>query len=725
MKKYLKQLLAWTLCLALCVGNVISVQAANESNTLGVTFSASLDKEEIYTSAVDQTVVMTISASKEIATDTIGFTVTKPEAFNLSAITSANENIEFAASEVDLAKGEVVWSSSDGEAVSGITDIAKITFVIPADAAVDTYEVGIKELILASNYGTSWEDSATASTTLTITKAEAITGYAAGISASEDALEVDESVNINITADHASTEAFAAAEITVGYDSNALSFDAYTFQTSYPNVSADTSTSNTLKLVDHGASKSFGESGYVYTLPFKAIAAADNTNVTLSYAGFATQTEAETKDLAEAARNPESVTLNISEKSLSVTLPEEDILTGSTQVAYGDDYTFILADKDNYNYEITSVMMGDADVTASLVDNGDGTYTVPDVTGALVIASTRTAKSYSVTIDGNAEAGEVTGTTGETAAIYGQPYTFTVPVNSTKYSYEVAITIAGNTYEKATSESGEEKVTYTISGEDITGDIVINVTKTKLTADEVAVELPSGVDVTGEAKATIGESYTLTHTPESGYIYTVTATMANSDSFTLTEGIDDAGNKTYTIAEVTGAIIFNVTKSVDTSGISISQYITLNGTIMWLVKNTTAVAAGKVPTYNGEEMFWSDAYGSDADGDDTNDGAYCYLVISNESADNVTVAARDALGITTLTGTVAEVAYDNDVNETNKVDASDAQLAWNMYKAQYSEFTEDVTVAKFLEADVNMDKKVDTMDAAAIISAILGTTATN
>jgi len=65
------------------------------------------------------------------------------------------------------------------------------------------------------------------------------------------------------------------------------------------------------------------------------------------------------------------------------------------------------------------------------------------------------------------------------------------------------ITIGGNVYAGTTSVIGEENITYTIPGEAITDNVVITVTKTKLTADEVAVTIPSGVDVTGDVKATI------------------------------------------------------------------------------------------------------------------------------------------------------------------------------------------------------------------------------
>jgi len=261
------------------------------------------------------------------------------------------------------------------------------------------------------------------------------------------------------------------------------------------------------------------------------------------------------------------------------------------------------------------------------------------------------------------------------------------------YSLE-SITIGGTAYTGYTVAGS----VYTIPGTAITGDIVITVNKS---ATEVAVTVEgTGAGAAGySATETKGQPYTLTITPESGYTYTVTATM-NGETATVT----DNGNNTYTIDNVTGDIVFTVERAVVTDGVTVSGYLTLDGTVMWLVKNDIEVADGKVLTYDGEKMFWSEKY-----------EAYCYLVIAD------TLTAEDAkakVGITD--GTAVSVDYGKDVNMTGKVDASDAQLTYNMYIASYSGFTTEVTMEKFLRADVNGDSVINTQDAVAIITAILG-----
>lgn len=711
MKRIVKRFFSYVLCLCLCM-TALTVHAEGETGETEITFTAALDKTSIYESGVDQTVVLTVNADQPVTLAAIGATVEGESPLVLTAITNTDTRIDFAGN-INVDNGKIDWYDSNLTVFDNVTNIAVATFTVPAGTEAGSYELGLKELILLDGQGTPIVNDVNITATLEIEKVDAVTGYTAGISASENSIEVDESVNILVTADHASEEAFAAAEITVGYDSSVLRFDDAAFTTSYPNVSADATVADTLKLVDHGASKSFGDTGYVYMMPFKAIASADNTNVTLNYAGFATQTEAETKDLANATYHPKNVTLNISEKSLSVVLPNDGILTGDTEVAYGEDYTFTLADKGNYNYEITKVMMGDTDVTANLVDNGNGTYTIPNVTGALEITATRTAKSYTVSFEGTG-AEETSQLEGNVfTATYDVPYMFKLPTITDEYVYELgSVFIGGIAYTGYSLADG----TYTIPGTDVKGDIIITVNRSENPTGNVTVTIEGIGDASGAATVQKGSPYTLTLTEEAGYIYEVTATMGGI-STGLTKGTDADGKTTYTIGSVTGAIVFNVAKNVDTSGITVSQYITLNGTIMWLVENTTAVAEGKVPTYNGQNMFWSSKYGVDAEDNGTNDGAYGYLIISESAQDVVLAAAKTALGI--ATGSAETVAYDSDVNGTSKVDASDAQLVWNMYNSVYNNFTNDVTVAKFLEADVNGNKSVGMDDATAIISEIL------
>ena len=120
----------------------------------------------------------------------------------------------------------------------------------------------------------------------------------------------------------------------------------------------------------------------------------------------------------------------------TVTLGEG--LSGESTVAPGADYTFTAIDADNYDYVISATMGGEA---TAANDNGNGTYTIPGVTGNLVINATMTPKSYNVTVEGTG-AGDVTAAD---KATYNTDYTFTVTEDG-NYTYNTTVTVGGKAY---------------------------------------------------------------------------------------------------------------------------------------------------------------------------------------------------------------------------------------------------------------------------------------
>lgn len=681
--KQIRLILSVILCFALCIGASAPAMAAGENNSLGVTFGVSLDVPEISVSDADQVVTMTLTANQEITMDGIGFTVTWDAPLEWTAITGGAEMGAYDSVATNYANGKTAWYSPDSENVSGIRTIAVMTFKVPAGTPAGSYNLGVTSLELTQNYGSIiWENSAYASTVLTITGGAAPTdGYTAGISALTNAVNVEDSLTVNVNVSHSADSTFAAGEVIVAYDSNLLTFNEATSTLGTATVKVD---SGVLTLEDYGADKNLGNG--VYMLAFDAIADGE-TAIALTSAAFVNKENAVRSDHVAATLSSASVNLIIHKQTYSITLP--DIFNGPDTVVDGQDYTFSVVDGNNYNYGTVSATMDG--VPVEVVDNGNGTYTISNVTGNLVISGTRVEKSYSVTFAGNA-ADEITD--GAETATYNTDYTFTMPsADGWAYSLD-SITIAGVAY---TGYRVDDSV-YTIPGSAITGEIVITISKSATEASVTVQGSGAGAAAGYETKANIGESYTLTIHPEAGYTYTVTATMGGNPV-----AITNNGNNTYTIAEVTDNIVFTVEQTVVVAGVSVAEYLSLDGTIMWLVKNETTLADAKVPTYAGEKMYWSDEY-----------QAYCYLVIA-QTLSQETAAAN--IGITD--GAAVSVAYNMDVNVTGKVDASDAQLTYNMYNAAYSDFSEDVTMEKFFRADVNADGKINVEDAVAIIAAIL------
>lgn len=682
MKINLKKMLSIVLCVVLVYGMCIPVNAANESNTRGVTFSVALDTPTIAAGTEDRTIVMRLMASEEVTVDGIGFTVEAEDSWTIDSITGGDLLGEYDSVATNLETGKALWGSADMENVSGVTELAVITFTIPANTPAGAYTVGITGLELTKDYTMDeWEKSASAYTTLTITEDTTASGYTAGLTTLTSEVSVEDTVSVSVGVSHSADTVFAAGEIVISYDNTKLSFDkaASTLGTATVKNNA-----GALILEDYGADKNLGNG--VYTLVFNAIADGEAT-VSLTSAAFVNKEDAVRSDLIEATLSPASVALTVNKQVYDVTLP--DIFEGPATVTDGEDYTFSVADGENYNYDSISATVDGTPV--EVIDNGDGTYTIKDVTGELEITGTRKEKTYSVTFSGNA-AEDITD--GADNATYNTDYTFTMPTaEGWAYSLD-SITIGGTVY---TGYSVENSV-YTIPGSAINGDIVITVSKSATIASVTVEGTGAGAAAGYDTTVDIGADYTLTIVPEAGYTYTVTATMnGNVDT------VIDNNDNTYTIKNVTGNIVFTVNRAVVVDGVSVEQYLTLDGTIMWLVKNDTTLADGKVATYDGKNMFWSDEYGT-----------YCYLVIAE------TLSTEDAAAKVGITdGEVVSVDYGMDVNKTGKMDASDAQLTYNMYNAVYDGFTADATMEKFLRADVNVDGKINVEDAAAIIAGIL------
>lgn len=702
MKRYLKQFVTFVLCLTMCMGNMVAVSAANENNERGITFTAELDTPSVKVSDTDQTVVMRIRANQAVTVNGIGFDVVWADGLSIAGITGGEKIGAYDASGTNTANGKAAWGSADASVnVEGVTELAVITFTVPANTPAGSYTVGFENLELTeveaegTQYNLiTWEDAASAMATLTVEAADAAEGYTAGISAESVTVEKGETVSIKVSAGHATQTKFNADELTVSYDKSKLTWaeDASTLNGAEITVDAE---NGKLQIANYGDDREFGN---IYTLVFEAIATG-SAAVTLDSAAFIDKAGASQSDLVAAVINPGTVNLTINEEQFEVTLPSEltGLVEGATSVTAGSAYEFKILDT-NYTYEFSAVM-GGQDVT---VTSEDGvTFTVEEVTADLVITlKEKTPKSYAVTIEGTGAA-DVTNEDGSAAAgenaTYNTPYVFKINMVE-GYGYKVSMTMNGEAYTGYTVST--EGNVYTIPGGDITGAVVVTVEKTFAEATVSVTGEGAGIAAGYETGAEAGKAYVLTVAPEAGYIYTITATMGG-EAVELTKNADGTA---YTTPAVTGNIVFTIDRMVDTGSVMVNDKVNVSGGTVYAVSYATKLADNRVPTYDGNPMYWSE-----------NHQAYIYLTIAGTLSED---AAKAVIGITE--GTPVTVADSSDVNGSGKLDASDAQYVWNMYNAQYSAFTEEVTMIEFIKADRNADYKIDTTDAAYIVNEILG-----
>lgn len=444
--------------------------------------------------------------------------------------------------------------------------------------------------------------------------------------------------------------------------------------------------SGTVRIVRYGKAAELGDA---LTLKFTA-AGQGQSAVKVTAAYVDTNTNAIELDAPAAIVLNGTTTITVN--GYTVSLPDDFTRTDATGsvIEAGGNLTFVPKDP-NYDYTVT-VTVGGGEATTVSPDE-DGIYTVPNVNGNVVVSSAKTPKTFTV-VQGD-------DTTGAATATYQTDYTFKLtPVDG--YAYKMAVTIGGKVYTGFAPEVNDDgTTTYTIPGVDVIGDIVINSNKQVKQPETFTVTFAGNGagEATGESSVKENATYTFTVAKKDGFKYTISATMGGKN-VAITEGADN----TYTIANVTGDLVITIEKkSTLTMEVTVSKYVEMDNKTVFLVTVTGTPEEGKAFAYGDNVMYKTTAYG---------ENVYSWLVIvdKNETFDQATAEAK----ITQASATAEEVKQSYDVNETGVVDINDAQLTYDIYSGKYTDF-EKVSVRKFLRADVNLDKAVNSTDAVAVV----------
>ena len=443
----------------------------------------------------------------------------------------------------------------------------------------------------------------------------------------------------------------------------------------------------TVQIVRYGQAAELGDA---LTLSFEA-AGQGKSDVKVTEAYVDTNANAIDSDAPAAAILDDTAVITVS--GYTVSLPDDFTRTDAvgSVIAAGGTLTFKPVDS-HYTYTFT-VKMGDT-VTEGLTFGANDTYTIEKISGNVEVTCTgKTPKTFTVTQGDD--------TTGAATATYQTNYTFKLtPVDG--YAYKMAVTIGDKAYTGFTAQENDDgTTTYTIPGADVIGDIVINSNKqVKLPETYKVTFAGTGAgEATGENTVQEKANYTFTVAKQENFEYTITATMGGED-VTITEGADN----TYTIAKVTGDLVITIEKkSTLTMKVAVSEYVQMDNKTVFLVTVTGTPEEGKAFAYGDNVMYKTTAYG---------ENVYSWLVIVDKN-EAFTVATAEA-NITKASATAEEVKQSYDVNETGVVDINDAQLTYDIYSGKYTDF-EKVSVRKFLRADVNLDRAVNSTDAVAVV----------
>lgn len=688
----MKKILSILLTLAMVLSLVPAVFAADKP-----TITMSADKTSV---APGETVTLTVSLDKELVADAVGISIS----FDTNAYTlTGRKNLgsrpaRLGFTNIDPANNQgavkffylqTAFDKDDPSHTSfAAGDWASFTFTAKegADTSNAKFTMKVDNLLTYSDDGASQvqvpHNVAGSELTIPVETPED-KGYTVSLGENKTVASgqiVEIPVTIGNTAGETTYNAF---DMKFSYDNTVLKLDMEKTNTEgyrvYP-------LSSTVRVQRYGKA---AELGQALTLRFIAVGQGSG-EVKVMSACVDTNANAIEFDAPDAIVLKDTTTVTVS--GYTVSLPDDFTRTDAegSVIEAGGNLTFVPKDP-NYDYTVT-VTVGGETVTPTI--DANGTYTVPNVNGNVVVTSSKTAKTFNVTLGDD--------TTGEATATYMKDYTFKL-TPATGYTYNMTVTIGGKACTGFAAQKNDDgTTTYTIPGADVTGDIVINSNKQvkPLETYQVSFAGNGAGEATGESTVQEKANYTFTVAKQENFEYTITATMGGKD-VTVTEG----ENNTYTISNVSGDLVITIEKkSTLTMEVAVSEYVQLDDKTVFLVTVTGTPEEGKAFAYGEDVMYKTTAYG---------ENVYSWLVIVNkgETFDKATAAAK----ITQASATAEEVTQSYDVNETNLVDINDAQLTYDIYSGKYTDF-EKVSVRKFLRADVTSDKVVNSADAVAVIA---------
>lgn len=679
MNNFTRRGMALLLSVLLLCSLSVGALAADE---VGIT--AVLDNAKLTKSDAAQTVKLTVAPASALNIAGYGFTVNLPEGWSITAITNDDPNAALTAAHYNLTNGMVGFQTADAENYS-ISKFADVTISVPAGTEAGNYTITIDGVTADADYGFTpiLTNATTATATLTIEDGsvnppEPVVPEGYSVAASGDAgINVGEDTTVALNVTHKDGNAYNAYYFEVSYDKDVLTYKSADVQDVVVDEAA-----GTLKIAGYGANKDSGTAAVTLTFTGKAVGAG---KVTITKANVDAKANANAQDAPAANIDETTAAATITVGGYSVTLPEG--FSGAASAAAGTDYTFTANGGDYGCYDVTATMGGE---TTTVTNNGDGSFTIKNVTGEIVV--TATPKTYAVTVTGTG-AGDVS--ENAATAAYKTDYTFKL-TKADGYNYTVTVTAGGNTVTATATTEG----VYTISGADIKGELIITVEKTAIVIPTTTITITGDTDdVQGGLILTAknGEDTTFKINKKDGYTYTVKAGDTE-----LTVGAD--GTVTIPGSLLTGApLTVTVTKTaVNPYSVEVYEYVKLDGQSIWLV----VAKSDSVLAYGADTMFTSEKY-----------GGYCWLVISAGNADTVKTEAIAA--VKAGSGTAAAAVYTGDVNGTGNIDVNDAQLVYNIYNTEYASF-DALSRAKFLAADVNGDHTVTVLDAAAVVNTVLG-----
>lgn len=634
---------------------------------------------------------------------------------NLTTVDKANKDGEVRFAEFNFDDDETI-ANNYVRNLSG--EFARVTFKVSEYAGGMTLAFRMDVLVWDIDYEFFVDSTKSDSLSVqgTARPKPTTTGYSVSMAA-DQTVAAGETVSIPVTVASSETSitGFNAYDMTFTYDPAALTLN--TTSDAAANLTVEDN-NGTVRVRRYGETKALGEA---LTLDFTAKKGATST-VTLTEAKFDLDANSINFD-APAATIADADTV-VNANNFTVTLPDDFTSDAETRlVPAGGSFTFKPVDS-HYDYVFT-VKVGDT-VTEGQTFGEGGTYTVSDVNANVeVTVTSKTPKQYDVTYKYTRD--NVTVDTmdevivGPAKATYNEDYSFSIrPRSDTVYSVRVILGEGKSSddekFPKKTSNA-DGTMSFTLDKYYVKQKFRVYVEATSGKSCDVEFKGNGAEDVDPSASNVVGQlnPYYFKLNKRQNCDYTITAiyrphggmlavsremnVIETSDGQYMIPAPESLLNSDRWTLEITITKVSHNAEEVD-----VTTYLNLDGKTMMLVTVKGTPENGSAFTYDGNTMYKVEGYGTDW---------YAWLVIlekdqtltKEDAAAKVAVSAAD---------NVVTIANGYDVNMTGVVDINDAQLVYDIYNGTYGDFGK-VSMEKFLLADVNCDKMVNSADAVVIV----------
>ena len=495
----------------------------------------------------------------------------------------------------------------DGESTAKVTIVGEGTAEIGVWPDNNTYSEGYK---LRQTYA------------ITVPEAPKLEGLTALLGCEKSAVNAGDEIDVKlyVNSDNAE-ETYNAFKFGVNFTEN-LEYLGYTGLNTQSDYNYVDVSGNTVTVSGFGASKTVGGENPLVTLRFKATASGEAKVTLPENAAFANAKSTAVSDNLQAIKvvNGE-IALNV-KKTFAIPVTGGTVDGGKTEIpaTEGESATFT-PDAPADGTVIDKVLVDGKEVSP----NPDGSYAIPNPTENTTVEIVTGKKTYSVTFTGSGAADA----NGANTAKHGEDYAFTI-TRDADYNYTVTATIGG----RDVAVTGE----YVISGEYVTGDITIVITRTEKSEEEtmrsVTAYLNDSADGTAMAKvAKNAQSYVFGN-PYEQTAKAVRATV-NGNEATVTANEDGTWTIPGTFAgnvEIYFAGVYSVTRPEAITGEATAEY---GRDYTFTVP--AAYAAGKpTATIGGEDYALSDGTADE-------NGNIVYTIPGNAIKGDIAISLPDAV----------------------------------------------------------------------------------